>query len=108
MESTLQEVEQLLKLLAFGRLMQTLAHKERQFVRQLAHSRHAHCAHPIEVHVRHFVRKPLNDVWLQSSIVEQHIVAGRRNGALADALRHNEEIISANRTKSKNNEYAYN
>lgn len=48
---------------------------------------------PIEVHVTHLVCQSLDLISIQSSIVLQNVIARRRHRALANMLRHQEEII---------------
>jgi len=48
---------------------------------------------PVVVEMAQLVGQSLHVVWLQCSSVMNHVVVGRSNGALADRLRDQEEVI---------------
>lgn len=59
----------------------------------LTYGRHSQSGRPVVIKMCHFVRKPLNQIRIQSGCIEQNVVIGRTDGALASFLRYQVEIV---------------
>ena len=73
-------------------LVKRVSNEECQFVGVLADGRDSHCPSPVVVQVGHLIGQLLDVVWGEAGGVEDDIVGGWVDGALAHGLGDEEEI----------------
>ncbi len=88
-----EEVEEVLQC-AGGGLSEGDSSEGSQFVGVLTWGRDSHGSRPVEVHVAHLVRDPLELVRVQPLVVSEDVVGARAHGPLTSGSGHEEEVVS--------------
>jgi len=95
--ATSEEVEKMLKFGVDGFGSEGNSSEGSQLMSILTRSRDSHGSGPVEVHVAHLVRDPLQLVRVQILSVRQHVVRTGTHGPLTSSLGNQEEVESGNR-----------